>query len=174
MRARFAEARCTSVVRLLLRVPGMSSVERPSRRRRSAGSTFVEAAIAIPLLVVLILSTVDLGILVGIELALQNAVSQASRYGATGRSRTGATRQDSIITELQNAAPSVTIAAGDVKFTNLTKAGVVGPGGPTDVVMMSVKHDWKLVSPLLKFFFTGGIATIQVSATVANEPFPTS
>jgi Flp pilus assembly protein TadG len=151
----------------------MSAIVRHPQRRRSAGSTLVEAAIALPLLVVLILSVVDVGILVGIELALQHGVSQASRYGSTGRSQSGATREDSIINELRKAAPSLTIAPADVSFTNLSKVAALGAGGPTDVVMLSVKHDWRLVSPLLKFFFTNGTATINVSATVANEPFPT-
>jgi Flp pilus assembly protein TadG len=163
-----------AVVRLLLDPAGMSATVQHPQRRRSAGSTIVDAAIALPLLVVLILSVVDVGTLVGMQLALQHGVAQASRYSATGRTESGATREDSIVEVLRKAAPSLTITPADVSFTNLSKVSAIGAGGPTDVVMMSVKHDWKLVSPLLRFFFTNGTATINVSATVANEPFPTA
>lgn len=143
-------------------------------RRGTAGSSLVEAAIVLPLLVVLILSIVDVGLLVGIELSLQNGVARASRYGATGRVRKGVTREESILAELRSATPSLTISPADLSFTNLSRALAVGAGGPTDVVVLSVSHDWKLLSPLLQPFFANGTATVRVSATVANEPFPTS
>jgi Flp pilus assembly protein TadG len=166
-------ARCGMLVRVLLGTGGMSNNLHP-RRQRSKGSTLVEAAIALPLLVVLILSIVDVGLLVGAELALQHGVAQASRYGATGRTNGSLTREDSILTELRNATPSLTIQSSDLSFSNLSKTTVKGAGGPTDIVMLTVKHDLKLSSPLLRTFFTNGTATITASATVANEPFPTS
>lgn len=132
----------------------------------------VEAALALPILVLLLLSTVDVCMIVGIQLALQNAVAVASRYAATGQTVSGSTREESVLRELRNAAPSLTINDADVSFNNLSHVATAGAGGPTDVVTLSVTHQWSLWSPALRLAFGTSAATIRAASTVANEPFP--
>ena len=54
------------------------------RLRDTAGTSIVEAAIITPLLLLLTLSIVDFGALFYVYLALENGVSQATRFGVTG------------------------------------------------------------------------------------------
>ena len=54
------------------------------RLRDTAGTSMLEAAIITPLLLLLTLSIVDFGALFYVYLALENGVSQATRYGVTG------------------------------------------------------------------------------------------
>ena len=63
----------------------MTQIARRRRRLRDCtGATLVEAAIVTPLLLLLTFSIVDFGSLFYVYLALENGVSQATRYGVTG------------------------------------------------------------------------------------------
>ena len=55
-----------------------------ARARDTRGTNLLEAAIMTPLLVMLTFSIVDFGALFYVYLALENGVSQATRYGVTG------------------------------------------------------------------------------------------
>ena len=55
------------------------------RLRDCKGNTLVEAAILTPLLLLLTFSIMDFASLFYVYLALENGVSQASRYGVTGQ-----------------------------------------------------------------------------------------
>ena len=54
------------------------------RLRDTSGTSIVEAAIITPLLLLLTLSIVDFGVLFYVYLALENGVSQATRFAVTG------------------------------------------------------------------------------------------
>ena len=54
------------------------------RLRSSRGATLVEAALIIPLLLLITFSIVDFGALFYVYLALENGVSQATRTAVTG------------------------------------------------------------------------------------------
>src|SRR2546423_4985923 len=91
--------------------------------RERTGSNLVEAALLTPLLVLLTLAVVDFGGLFYCYLALEHAVSEASRYGITGNvmnDPTGAamTRQSSIMAATRNATP-LTLADGAVRFSHM-------------------------------------------------------
>ena len=61
------------------------TLHRAVRRLRDAtGSNMVEAAIITPLLLLLTFAVMDFGGLFYAYLALENGVSQATRYGVTG------------------------------------------------------------------------------------------
>ena len=55
------------------------------RLRDCKGNTLVEAAVLTPLLLLLTFSIMDFASLFYVYLALENGVSQASRYGVTGQ-----------------------------------------------------------------------------------------
>jgi hypothetical protein len=132
-----------------------------------------ETALVLPLMVVLVFSIIDLASITSAYVALQNGVTQATRYGVTGRVMAGHSREQSILAILRRSTPSFTINDEDVSFYNVSQRSG-GTGGPSDIIRVSVTHDWRLMSPALKPLFTNGVAKIQVSSTMANEPFPTA
>ena len=54
------------------------------RLRESKGSNLIEAAIVLPLLLLVCFSVAEYGFIFYVNLALQNGVSQATRFGITG------------------------------------------------------------------------------------------
>lgn len=153
-------------------------------RRRSgrgdAGSNLIEAAIITPLLILLTFSIVDFASIFYCYLALENGVSQATRYGVTGNRMTDPsdpskfmTRVDSIKTAMRDATPSLTIPDGAFTFSYLPPGGsswLSGTGGPSDVERVTVDYTWDLLTPVLRPFFTGGQVHIRVDSAMKNEP----
>jgi hypothetical protein len=149
-------------------------------RRASRGSALAEVGIIIPLLTLVTFSLIDFAGIFYAFLTLQNGVSQATRYAVTGRrmndpnnSGSSLSREDSIKAAMRQATPTIRIEDDEFSFFNVT-TGATGTGGPTDIIRVTVDHDWKLVSPVLWPFFGADKISISVSSTMKNEPFPTS
>ena len=86
--------------------------------RDCRGNNLVEAAILTPLMVFLTFSIVDFATVLYAYLALENGVSQATRFAVTGNvlddpDSPGAklSRRDTIITTMRKATPTLTIGA---------------------------------------------------------------
>jgi Flp pilus assembly protein TadG len=137
----------------------------------------VEAAIMTPLLLLLTFAIVDFSSLFYAYLALENGVSQATRYGVTGRVMTDSdgnqlSRADSIRTAMRTATPSLTIADDAFAFSHMPAGSVAwvgGTGGPDAVERVTVTYRWRLFTPLLRPFFTNGEITLRVASTMKNE-----
>ena len=102
------------------------------RVRDTAGTSIVEAAIITPLLLLLTLSIVDFGALFYVYLALENGVSQATRYGVTGQTMddpahpgTPLSHDESIKLAMRQATPTLTIPDGAFTFSHMP-AGAAG------------------------------------------------
>jgi len=176
-------------------------------RRDRRGSTLIEFSIMAPLTITMLIGIVELGMLFLVSSSLENAVLASSRFGITGSTTTGTTRED-IIREViaQNTyglvpMDEVTIEtivydnfsdigepepfadangngvfdAGET-FTDVngngqfdTDVGLVGLGGPGDIVLYRIRYQIESLTQLFDPFFT----VIDHSATVAvrNEPF---
>jgi Flp pilus assembly protein TadG len=147
------------------------------RRRaksRARGSYLTETVLILPPLLLLTFGVLDFSFLLHARLALANGVSEATRFAATGRTMAGTTsRAQAIIVAVQKATPSVPIQASNVSFYNLTKA-TADPGGPNDVIRVTVTYPWPLLTPVLRPFFRDGQVVLQISSTMKNEPFPAS
>jgi hypothetical protein len=130
-------------------------------------------ALVLPLVAVLTASLIDLGAIAYSHMALENGVSQATRFAVTGRKTGKLTRRDSIVDAIRTATPAFQVLDGDVSFYNVSK-GSTDPGGPDDLIMVSVAHTWNLLSPVLRPMFPGGKYKVRVSSTMKNEPFPNS
>jgi Flp pilus assembly protein TadG len=145
---------------------------RALQRRRPAarGNALAEVGIIISLLVVVTFSIFDFSGLFWTFLAFQNGVSQAARYAVTGQTSGALTRDQSIQQAMRNSTPGFAIADSDFTFYNVTKA-IAGTGGPNDIIRVTVAHNWQLYTPGARTFFTNGIVTIRVSATMKNEPY---
>jgi Flp pilus assembly protein TadG len=145
----------------------------------STGATLVEAALITPLLLLLTFSIVDFASLFYVYLALENGVSQATRYGVTGGlmddpKTAGAklTRTGSIMAAMRAATPSLTIPDDKFTFEHMAKGGTTwqaGTGGPDEIEKVTVAYNWQLMTPLLRPFFTNGELNFKVASTMKNE-----
>ena len=153
-----------------------------SRLRDCKGANLIEAALILPLLLLLIISIADFGTLFYVHLAIENGVSQATRYAVTGNlvddpANPGSklSREDSIKTIMRQATPNLTITDSDVTFTHCTPTGTTcpwtsGSGGPGDIGKVEVGHSWKFMNPLLRPFFPPyGQITLTAASAMKNE-----
>jgi Flp pilus assembly protein TadG len=147
--------------------------------RDSRGNNLLEAAIVTPLLVFLTFSIVDFATLFYAYLALENGVSQATRFAVTGNllddpDSPGAklSRRDSIMTTMRNATPTLTIPDNAFTFSHMPPGAASwanGTGGPLDIEKVTVKYDWSILSPVLRPFFDNGRITLVVDSAMKNE-----
>jgi uncharacterized membrane protein (UPF0127 family) len=154
------------------------------RVRETAGTSILEAAIITPLLLLLTLSVVDFGVLFYVYLALENGVSQATRYGVTGNvladpsnPANNLSHDDSIKLAMRQAAPTLTIPDGAFSFSFMPAGGGVwqpGSGGPNQLERLSVVYTYQFLNPLLWPFFPGGQITLNVESAMKNEGAPPS
>jgi Flp pilus assembly protein TadG len=134
----------------------------------------VEAAIITPLLLLLTFSIVELGTLFYVYLALQNGVSQATRYAITGQQNPGQSRLESIREAMREATPTIDIEDASFTFEHLSPGAADwagGVGAPSDIEKVRVTYTWDLMTPLMRPFFTDGSITFNVEAAMRNEAF---
>jgi hypothetical protein len=145
----------------------------------TAGSNLVEAALITPLLLLVTFAIVDFAGIFYVYLALENGVSQASRYGVTGNQMddpmspgTSLSRVDSIKAAMRDATPTLTLSDGAFSFSHLEPGGNVwigGIGDEDDVDRVTVTYTWDLMTPLLRPFFTNGQIVLTVDSAMKNE-----
>jgi Flp pilus assembly protein TadG len=150
-----------------------------NRLRNPNGSTVLEAAIVTPLLLLLTFSIVDFGAMFYVYLALENGVSQATRYGVTNSlmddpAHPGSklSRVDSIKLAMRQATPTLTIDDGAFTFAHRSLGGaawVGGPGGYNEIEKVSVAYSWKFITPVLWPFFTNGQINMSVDSVMKTE-----
>ena len=146
------------------------------RLRGSRGATLVEAAIITPLLLLITFSIVDFGALFYVYLSLENGVSQATRYAVTGNamndpSGAAMTRTDTIKAAMRQATPTLTIPDNAFTFSHSTDgtAWASGVGGPNEIEKVRVDFTWRILTPVLRPFFTNGEIHFRVESTMKNE-----
>jgi Flp pilus assembly protein TadG len=157
------------------------SVRLPVLRRISdaTGSTLLEAAIITPLLLLLTFSIVDFGSMFYVYLALENGVSQATRFAVTGNVMNDPnnpgnqlSRDDSIKAAMRNATPTLTLDDSAFTFAHMPIGGsswVGGSGGPGEIQKVTVNYTWKFFDPVLGAFFTDGRISLTVDSSMKNE-----
>src|SRR4051812_47500599 len=149
------------------------------RLGESRGATLVEAAIITPLLLLLTFSIVDFGSLFYVYLALENGVSQATRYAVTGNTMSdpsnpsaSLSRVDTLKAAMRQATPTLNIPDAAFTFSHMpvgATSWVGGVGGPNEVEKVTVDYDWTLLTPLLRPFFTSGRIHFRVESVMKNE-----
>jgi hypothetical protein len=140
----------------------------------------VEAALITPLLLLLTFGIVDFASMFYVYLALENGVSQATRYGVTGNLMddpmnpgTPLGRVASIELAMRHATPTLTLADSAFTFSHLpvgSATWVAGTGGPGEVEKLTVNYTWTFLTPLIRPFFPGGQLAIEVESSMKNEP----
>ncbi len=149
--------------------------------RDCAGTNMLEAAIITPLLLLLTFSVVDFASMFYVYLALENGVSQATRFGVTGQTManplnpsTQLNRAESIKLAMRQATPTLTIDDSAFTFTFMTPPGgswSSGTGGPGDIGKVTVDYTWSVMTPLIRPFFPSGQMHFTVSSSMKNESF---
>ena len=139
----------------------------------------VEAAIITPLVLLLTFAVADFGGLFYAWLALENGVSQATRFAVTGNAMddpahpgTPLSRTDSIKLAMRQATPTLTLNDSAFTFQHMPTGGatwLAGTGGPSDIEKLEVKYTWSFFDPLLNPFFTSGGMNITVDSSMKNE-----
>jgi Flp pilus assembly protein TadG len=140
--------------------------------RTERGTSLVEAALITPLLLLLTFAIVDFASLFYVYLALENGVSQASRYGVTGNQVAGLSRQESIKTAMRQSTPTLIIADSSFSFSHLRPGQGTwdaGVGGPNDIDKVTVTYNWTLLTPLVRPFFPNGQINLVVESAMKNE-----
>src|SRR2546428_10674095 len=138
----------------------------------ATGSNMVEAALLMPLLLLLTFGVVDFAMLFSTYLALENGVGQASRYAVTGNQAVGLSREASIIMAMRQATPTLTIADQAFTFSHMAAGGnawVGGSGGPGEIGRVRVDYTFTFLTPLIRPFFTNGRITLAVESAMKNE-----
>jgi Flp pilus assembly protein TadG len=148
----------------------------------SKGNTLVEAAVLTPLLLLLTFAIVDFASLLYVYLALENGVSQATRFAVTGNLMddpgnpgTPLSREGSIKAAMRQATPTLTIDDSAFTFNHFSPGGSSwsgGTGGPGDVEKVTVTYTWTLFTPLIRAFFTNGQIVLTVDSAMKNEGRP--
>ena len=119
-------------------------------RRKQRGATLVEAAIVLPLLLILLFGIVDVGRLVFTKMTLHDAAQEGSLYGAYNPGDPSAV-QSRVVDSMDNLA--------------LTTSNVVVqcPDPPGAVIRVTVEKTTTMFTP----FFTG--RTVTLSSTVDGD-----
>ena len=143
------------------------------RLKDQAGNNIVEMALVLPLLFLLTFSIVDFGTLFYVYLSLENGVSQAARFGVTGNTLAGKTREESIRAAMRDATPTLMIEDGAFAFSHLPVGGAAwlpGSGNPGDVSKVEVTHSYEIMTPVIREFFSSNMITVKVESAMLNEP----
>jgi hypothetical protein len=145
----------------------------------NAGSNMIETAFILPLLLVLTFSIIDFACLFYVHLALENGISQATRYAVTGNvlddpDNPGEqlSREDSIKTAMRRATPTLTIPDAAFSFEHIPDGEddwVAGTGEPGDIVKARVDYTWNIITPLAKPFFDNGQILLTAESAMKNE-----
>jgi hypothetical protein len=140
------------------------------RLHDSAGANLLEAAIITPLLLLVTFGIVDFSALLFVHLALQNGVTQASRYGVTGNVSGALSREDSIRLAMRQSTPTLTIDDAAFTFSHLSGGNWVGgAGAPGDIEKVAVDYNWQIMTPLISPFFTNGQISFHVESAMKDE-----
>lgn len=143
------------------------------------GANLLEAAIITPLLLLVTFSIVDFAVMYYANLTLESAVSQATRFGVTGRSMADPSapggnldRRGSIMAATRTAAPTLTIPDNAFSFSHMPAGGsswLAGVGGPGAIERVTVTYVWTFYTPTVRAFFPGGQINLQVQSMMKNE-----
>ena len=162
-----------------------------------AGSAALEFALIAPVFFILLMGSIEVGVMFFGQVVLQNATNDAARLIRTGQVASANMTAAQFRTTICNKISPVLACDGNLQidvqaFSNFSTAGYVNPltanntlnpnlnnfapGSVCSVVLLRTFYTWSVVTPLLTPFLTN-MANNQhlMSATAAfrNEPYTT-
>lgn len=160
----------------------------PTFRKNDRGATAIEFAFVAPMLIALIIATIEIGVLEVMSANLDSAVMTAARKIRTGASDSptssaaladmicaemiddSATCHTRLATSVQTAA---TFAAAPAT-ADATPTGQFYTSGPGDIVLIRATYRWPLILPMYagNFSLSGPTsALLDTRAAFRNEPY---
>lgn len=146
-----------------------------------SGTNFIEAALILPLVLLLTFGVIDFATLCYEYLALENGVAQATRFVVTGQQMADPmnpgvllNRQDSIKQAMRTATPTLYVPDGAFVFQHMAPGAgswSSGVGGPGDIEKVTINYTYVPMTPLIRPFFTGGQINFSVDSTMKNERY---
>ena len=150
-------------------------------RRRDSGQTLVEFAVVAIVFFMTLFTIMDFAMMFYVNQTMQHAVRSGARLAVVNPGAScGATIVANIKTQSmgfydKNAystkTPVISLqtlgAYGDVNGSTISDGSC---GTPQQPITVSLTYSWPIMTPFLKPFFTNGMYTFTVKATVVNEP----
>jgi Flp pilus assembly protein TadG len=146
---------------------------------KSEGTSLIEFALLAPTFILLVLGIINIGLMMTVQNALEASVREAARYGITGQSQAGLTRDQSILQEIQKVAQDrsggiinpaklqVTVTAyPDLTQTSTGVSGSFGLSG--QAVLYKLSYPW---DTFFSLFGGSNIVTLDAQTPVVNEDF---
>ena len=143
-----------------------------TRLKGTEGANLLEGAIVTPLLLLLTFGIIEFATVFFTYLALQNGVSQATRFGITGNVSGSLSRVESIKSAMRQSTPTLTIPDSAFTFQHMSPGGsswVGGTGAPGEGEKVTVVYTWQFFTPLMRPFFPTGQMTLRVDSIMKNE-----
>ncbi len=174
------------------------------------GVSALEFAIGGAAFLMAMVAVMELGMVMFLSSSLEGGLREASRFGLTGYTPPGTTReqaiQDIVAENTYGLVDPATLQISYKVYPNFESIGqsepfddtspangtydpgesfqdingngqwdadmgTVGLGGPGDIVVYTVRFDWRLMTPLFEPFIDGGTLPIEASVAVRNEPY---
>ena len=150
-------------------------------RRRDKGQTLVEFAVVAIVFFTTLFTIMDFAMMFFVNQSMQHAVRAGSRMAVVNP---GSNCNAAIIANIRtqsmgfydknaNGTKTPTISRqtlGDYGNVNGTTINDGSCGTPQQPITVSLTYKWPLMTPFVKPFFTAGMYTFSVKATVVNEP----
>ena len=151
---------------------GLSGPGAGKMRVARRGSTILEFAIIFPIFGLLMMGTADVGRSLFYLTTLQHGVREAGRLVMTGNVVSGQTRPESVASMIRRSS-GIQVSEDDIEMSSISGDGTVtpGPGGPGDVVTISVGYDVPMITPFLAAMFPDGIYRVVAGTSFKNEEF---
>jgi Flp pilus assembly protein TadG len=152
-----------------------STIRLIRRLRDTEGANLVEAALILPIMLLTMFGLMEFALILYIQMALQNGISQAARFGITRTVLEEKTREESIIAILKRETPTLSLSDANVTFRHKPLIGGswedgTGPGNSLERV--TVTYDYAIMTPVLLPFFSNSTITLTAEATMKNESEP--
>ncbi len=141
------------------------------------GASLVEFALIFPIFLMILLTTLELGIMLAIKVNLQSCVQTGAFYGQTGRFTPGSTPTASTTAVMQNGASGILNPANlTITIQNFPTflaassggSGSSGTGIEGQVGMYNMTYAYSPSSPLVAAFF-GATKVLNATTYVRNE-----
>lgn len=145
------------------------------RFRDDTGANLVEAALILPVLLLLTFTFVEFATILYVQMALQNGVNQGARFAITRNVLPGLSREQSIKSIVKEEIPTLDIADEHITFSHMALGGeewTDGTGGANTIERVTVTYSYPIMSPAVRPFFDSDVLTFRVTATMKNEGEP--
>lgn len=147
--------------------------------RDCTGSNLLEAALVTPLLLILTFGIIDFAAMFYVYLALENGVSQATRFAITGNQMEDPdnpgsylSREGAIKAAMKEATPTINVDDISFTFSHMapgSSSWAGGAGGPGDIGRVSVEYTWTPLTPILGPLLTNGQMIVHAESAMKNE-----